>query len=157
MQLSSEHPLTNPGTRSLDDYSRSKNLALVAMMNGHVFNATMSNIQNRLIQGYCVNGIEMHQFQLHAEIVLNEEEMLMADTLIDAIGVGSSGDVPVAGSSFITEKVYQQLSNSPHFEHRLNPDDPSQVGVIRLDSGKCVLIRRQLGPSTVSHIIFLIL
>lgn len=148
-----EHPLTNPGTRSLDEYYKAKNVALVAMLSGHVFNQTITNIQYKLIRGASVTGIEMHQFQLHAEIVLSEEEILMADTLIDAVGVGSSGDVPVAGASVITEKAYEQLQRNPRFEPRLNPEEPSQVGVLHLDSGKYVIIKKQIRQVSVSYFV----
>lgn len=152
VDLSSEHPLTNPGMGYNDDLITARHFALVAEINGCVFNDKISSIRRRLISHDHVDGIEIHQFIMHAELVLTDEDILMADTLLAALGVGPSGDVPIAGSGLISEEAFQKLKQNPRFEARLNPDDPLQVGIIKLDTGRCVKIQRRScdAPSQVS-------
>lgn len=143
VEFAPEHPLTNAGTRNTDELCRAKQLASVAIIRGSVFSQKISNIQRRLLSGAYVDGIEIHQFLMHAEIELTEEDILMGDALLDATGVGPSGDVPVSGSTYINEDAFEQLRLNPRFEARVNPDDPSQIGVLHLDNGKCVKVQAQ--------------
>lgn len=143
VEVPSGHPLTSPGMTPIHDNRSARHLALVSDFMGCVFNGKIRAIQRRLIAEDYVDGIELHQFVMHAELVLNEEDIIMADTLLAALGVGPSGDVPVVAAGFVTEAAFDKLKRNPRFEERVNPDDDEQVGVLHLDNGKCVKIQRR--------------